>query len=644
MTRTLAAALRRLAILSVGAMPAVAILAAFSVCIFLADLALPAGRALVVLYVIVVILSGRQARVRWVVITAMLCITLTTSGYLIRHGVGWHPDYMARRAFSVLAIGVSAILTMRNQLLQQQRIEKAALLDLTYDAMFARDDHDVITFWSRRAEALYGWSAQEALGRRSSDLIALDEPGHAAIAHARLLQDGRWDGVTRHRLRDGRDIAVMSHWALQTDRRGRMRAILETNTDITERISAETEIRASEERYRRIFDMTGAAIWEEDYSKVMPLIEALRASGVTDFDQYYREHPEAALEALARVRVVDVNRTAVTFFRASSKQELMMSLERLFLTDTLASFGVLLAALAAGRSSCEAETTVQTLRGERKSILMAVTFPPKEEPLTSVLVSIMDNTERNAAKERLRMLEEELARATRVATLGELTSFIAHDVDEPIAAIIAHGRDSLARLHRSEPDLAATTRAIGGIIREGRRAAEIVSRIRSFLRRDLPRHALFDLRATLEAATLLVQREILHHRISFRLDVESDLPPIAGDRARIEHVVVHLMVNAIQSMVGTTGRAGDLRVAAYRQDNEVIIAFRDNRDVYEAANTERLFGPVFTTHGDHTGLDTGLAICRATIEAHGGRIWATRANGIGALVRLALPIEAAATP
>jgi PAS domain S-box-containing protein len=369
--------------------------------IFGADLALPSERAFVVLFALVVIMAGRLLpRARHVAVTAALCAGLTIIGYVLRHGAGIHPDYLVRRLVALMAIAIVAALTIRNQRLEHERREKAALLDLTGDATFVRNAAGIITAWSRGAHALYGWSSRQALGRHAGATLGPEDQCAAAAAHTALLRDGRWEGELVHRTRDDRHITVMSHWALQRDQRGTVQAILETNTDITQSRIAEAEIRRSEERYRRIFHTTGAAIWEEDYAAVLPLLADLHRAGVRAFEPYFLTHPDIVLAALAKVRVVDVNQTAVTMFGATDKADLLASLDRVFLPETLPSFAMLLAALAEGRASCEAETTVQTLQGETREILMSVVFPRGEEPVTNVIVSIMDTTDRNVPRKR----------------------------------------------------------------------------------------------------------------------------------------------------------------------------------------------------------------------------------------------------
>jgi PAS domain S-box-containing protein len=603
--------------------------------IFAADTEFPLGSAVAGLYAIVLILAAGTYLRRGVIVTGLCCAMLTTISYLASQGLSPPGDPFLRWAVSCAAIGVITLLTLRNQAATQTQREQAELLNLTHDAMFVRDAQDIITSWSRGAEALYGWSADEALGRSLQSLLSPERREGFQLVQARALREGHWEGEVLHRTRSGRAVIVSSRWASQANAQGMPASILETNTDITLQQQVIAELRRSEERYRSIFQSAGVAIWDEDYSEVQPLLEELRMQGVTDFNRYFMDHPEFVRQALARVRVVDVNETAVQMFQAESKDDLLGPLEPTFLPGTSGSFAYLLAALAEGQPACKSETVVRTRHGQKLSILMSVTFPPAGE--SRVLVTIMDITERRKAEHDLQRTRENLAHASRVATLGELTASIAHEVSQPIAAVVANGAAALRWLDRSVPDLAEATQAMERTIRDGKRAGDVVARIRAFISKTVPRREIVAPRDLVEEAVLLLQREMQNHDIALTIDMSPDLPLVQADRLQTEHVIVNLLINGVQSLAEIKTRRRELCLKAVRSEEADMILFsiRDNGIGFAEGDAKRLFDAFFTTKA--SGMGMGLAVCRSTIEAHNGKIWISRPEGEGALVQFTLP-------
>jgi PAS domain S-box-containing protein len=296
--------------------------------------------------------------------------------------------------------------------------EQARLLDLTHDTVFVRDMNDVITYWNRGAEALYGWSRDEAVGKISHQLTQTIFPAPLDQINEELLRTGRWEGELVHTRRDGTQVVVASRWSLQRDDLGRPAAILETNNDVTDQKRAETELRASEGRYRHIFQSAGVSIWEEDFSAVKAAIEELKAQGVTDFREYLASHPDFIQQAISLVKIIDVNDTTLTLLEARSKDELLVSLHQIFLPETQEAFAGELIAIAQGRTRFEAETVLQTIGGKRLSVLFTITFPPDSATLDSVLVSMIDITERKRLDNELRRSQAYLIAAQELGNTG----------------------------------------------------------------------------------------------------------------------------------------------------------------------------------------------------------------------------------
>ncbi|UFN48477.1 PAS domain S-box protein [Roseomonas sp. OT10] len=612
-----------------------------TVAIFAADTLMPLGSAVAGLYSVVLMLCATMVHRRGVIAVGLGCAGLMVVSYLASQGCALVGGPLLRLCFSLMALAGVMVLTLRMQETYRAVRAQARLLDLTHDAIFVRDMDDTILFWSRGAEALYGWSAAEALGRQAGGLLQPAVEGGMEAALAEALHVGHWEGEVAHTTRGGRQVIVASRWAVRRDHAGRPLTVMETNNDITERHEALRALRHSEHRFRTIVQGAGVAIWEEDYSALLPMLAQWRAAGIGDVAAHLATHPEALREAVSRVRVTDVNETAVRMFQARDRGELLASLWQVFLPETLDSFARILASLAEGHPSCEAETTVRTLRGERRTILMSVTLPAALQEDGRVLVSIMDITERRRTEEALRQAREDLAHAGRVATLGELTAAITHEVSQPVAAIAANGAACVRWLSRPDPDLGEARQAAQRVVRDARRAGEVVARIRGFLGKGDAAWTRLDLRDLATEALHLVEGEIRRHGVLLQVEIEPGLPAVLGDRLQIEHVLVNLLVNGIQSLAAVEDRPRRLLLRAGRHGADILVQVEDNGlGVAAEQSTERLFDPFYTTRT--AGMGMGLTVCRGTVEAHGGRIRLLRRAGPGAEVRFTLPAAEAA--
>jgi PAS domain S-box-containing protein len=298
----------------------------------------------------------------------------------------------------------------RRKRAQQALQEQADLLNLTHDTIIVRDMNDVIRYWNRGATELYGWSGEEAIGTVSHHLRQPVFPAPLEDINAELLRTGRWEGELRHRRRDGSEVIVASRWALQRDGHGSPIAILETTNDISARKRAEAELRESERRYRHIFEASGVSLWQEDFSRVKAAIDELKQSGVGDLRQYVRGSPGFVDRAISLVRIVDVNEATVKMF-GLGRDDLPGSLHKVFTPETRDVFAGELMAIAEGRPSFEGETVLQNVNGDRMAVIFSVSFPPPDTPFDSVLVSIMDITDRKRAEQQLEELAGRLIHA-----------------------------------------------------------------------------------------------------------------------------------------------------------------------------------------------------------------------------------------
>jgi signal transduction histidine kinase len=243
--------------------------------------------------------------------------------------------------------------------------------------------------------------------------------------------------------------------------------------------------------------------------------------------------------------------------------------------------------------------------------------------------------ERQRAEEALHHAQAELAHVTRVATLGELTASIAHEINQPLGAVVNNASACVRWL--AAQNLEEARRSAAQVIADGHRAAEIIGRIRALAKKAPLQKDWLDLNATIRDVIALARSEVLRNGVALETHLAGDVPLILGDRVQLQQVLLNLLMNAIEavSSVGPGSRAlwfSSERVAA----TEVMIAVRDSGPGFDPQHLDRLFDAFYTTKPH--GLGLGLAISRRIIEAHGGRLWATAQTPHGAVLQFTLPI------
>ena len=235
-----------------------------------------------------------------------------------------------------------------------------------------------------------------------------------------------------------------------------------------------------------------------------------------------------------------------------------------------------------------------------------------------------------------REMQSELAHANRVATMGQLTASIAHEIKQPIAAARINAAAALRFLDKSPPDVAEVREALTCIANETGRASEVVDRIGSLIKKAPPRKEVVDLNAAILEVTALTHSEAVKTGVTVGTQLAGELPRIQCDRVQLQQVMLNLIVNAIQSMSGVEDGNRELHISTVSIEPEgVCVAVRDTGHGLRPESLPRLFEPFYTTKPD--GMGMGLSICRSIIEARGGRLWATRCEPRGALFQFTIP-------
>jgi PAS domain S-box-containing protein len=236
----------------------------------------------------------------------------------------------------------------------------------------------------------------------------------------------------------------------------------------------------------------------------------------------------------------------------------------------------------------------------------------------------------------LEMARTELARVSRLTTLGELTASIAHEVNQPIGAMVTNAGACARWLAAKPPDMAEARSALANIAADGKRAGEVIGRIRALTKRQAPRMELLDDNRKVREVLAFAEHELKTHDIVLRAELAPKLPSVAGDRVQLQQVLLNLIVNAIEAMSGVRDCPRELTIVSRSDADAVVVEVRDSGPGLNEEGAERVFEPFYTTKAQ--GIGIGLSISRSIVEAHGGRLWATSDQPHGAVFRFSLPV------
>lgn len=504
------------------------------------------------------------------------------------------------------------------------------LLDLVRESVIVEGPDGRIRSWNAASERLYGWRREQAVGRRSEDLFGSSGDGLLTAGTDRTQGEvWRLTASSERRLIDLVRI-------VRPDPAGGTLDVVETGRDITEGRRAEEELRRSEHRYRNLFQAMAACFWELDFSTVGAMLYQARKSGaVSDFASYFADHPEFVREMMKATRVVDVNDQTVSVFGRGDKGELLGSVEPFWPQTSTPVYAASVVAAVSDRLNYAAETRLRTIDGREFPALFTACFPPDTINKGTLLVGVIDISEQVAARAALARMQSDLAHAARVSMLGELAASIAHEVNQPLAAIAANGAAGLRWLNRPEPDLKEVNALTQRVVSDARRAADIIGRLRAMASGHAPERTPVSLKTVAEDAVLFLEHEIQRKDVRLTVSIASRLPQVNADRIQLQQVIVNLAVNAIQAMSAPESRERHLILASGPVPGGIEFRVEDSGPGILPDHLLRLFDSFFTTKNG--GMGMGLAIAKSIIESFGGTIaCGNRAEG-GARFTFTLP-------
>jgi PAS domain S-box-containing protein len=492
---------------------------------------------------------------------------------------------------------------------EEQRAYLAAIVESSEDAIIGRSMEGIIESWNRGAERLYGYTAEEAIGQPIAMLIPRDRL-HEFVSTDRLNRGERIEELDTVRVgKDGRRIPVSVIISPMKDAAGHVVGAATIARDMSARKRAEEALRRSEAYLAegQRLSHTGSWTWNPATRQAIYFSEEMfrifgldPQKGIPTTEAFWqRIHPE------------DLDRVRDLLFTAADVNMEYEHDHRIVLPDG----------------------TVKHIH--------AIGHPVHGEngELVEYVGTSMDVTEQKRAEEerqRLRQVEADLAHINRVSTLGELAASIAHEVNQPLSGVVSNGSACLRWLAADVPNLDEARENVRRIVRDGKRAGEVIARIRALTKRAATAREKLDLNEIIREVLALIGDEAKRKGVIVQTQFAEDVSPVSGDRVQLQQVMLNLVMNAVEAMSGISERPRELALTSRNIDaDQVLVTVEDSGTGLDPDTMDRIFNPFYTTKPN--GMGMGLSISRSILQAHGGRLWATARDGAGSIFHFTLP-------
>jgi len=512
--------------------------------------------------------------------------------------------------------GVAFVLDLSEQKRAEEAFRRAeqqarSIVDSALDAVIAMDADGVVTNWNKQAEQIFGWARSEALGRRMSDTII---PEQYRASHERGLRHFLTTGqgpVLNRRIeitgvrRDGTEFPV--ELTVTPLKSGDTWTFTSFIRDISERKRSEEQLRESELHLRRMTETIPEMLWSAspdgaiDYCNTRVLdYTGLPAEQLMGNGWLKMLHPDDADQAarawMTSVKTGQPFRVEVRAFRAAD-------------------------------------------RAYRWCVTSALPLPGPEGRILKWYGTIVDMHDWKQAQEELRNTQAELAHVNRVVTMGALAASIAHEVNQPLAAIIASGDSLAAWLANDPPNLERARATASRMTQAATQASGIVQGIRALFKKTPSITRLLAMNEVITETLSLVFSEVERKGVSLNTELAQNLPAVLGDRVQLQQVILNLVINGAEAMASAASQPRRLLIQSkVTEPSEILVSVADTGPGIDSQQASRVFAPFFTTKPE--GIGMGLSISRSIIEAHGGRLWAEANQPRGAVFHFALPAGA----
>jgi PAS domain S-box-containing protein len=490
------------------------------------------------------------------------------------------------------------------------------IIDTVPAQLWTETPEGVVDFVNRRWVDYTGMTLEQAVGWGWTVMVHPDDIERVLNKWRTHIAEGKPREIeSRLRRSDGVYRWFLSRVCPLVDRSGRVLGWYGSDTDIHDRKEAEEKLRQSEAHLQEAQTLGRMGSWVFD-------ISAETVSGSPELFRIFGRDPGE--EQLAKEMISDVR--AMPIFRKSVHPEDLALVEEF--TNKASET----------RVGGELEYRIVLPDGSLKYV-HSIAHPVLDDSGNAVkyIGTIMDVTERKRAeeeRERLREAQADIARVSRVTTMGELTASLAHEVNQPIAAAVTNANSCTRWLAANVPNLDEARAAAARIVKDATRAAEIISRIRVLFQKGSQQLEMIEVNEVIQETIVLLLSEATQYSISVRTELTADLPPVMGDRVQLQQVVMNLIMNSIDAMKSVDGMR-ELAIKSQRGENDqLLVSVSDTGVGLPPGQVDQIFNAFFTTKPHGTGM--GLRICRSIVESHGGRLWATDNFPRGASFHFAL--------